>query len=86
MMLKLPAGKSHKLTGAVPVATFGGVGGGANIRKLTTHLHRGQGTCLLGKYLKFESLKWHFLHLEGTFEQNIKVFNHIFNSVSYQFQ
>ena len=24
-----------------------------------------------GNFLKFESLKWHFLHFEGTFEQNI---------------
>ena len=31
-----------------------------------------------GKNFNFGSLKWHFLH----FEQNIKVLNHIFNSVS----
>ena len=33
------------------------------------------------KCLKFGSPRWHFLHFEGTFEQNLKVSNHIFNSV-----
>ena len=31
--------------------------------------------------LDFGSLKRHFQHFEGTFEQNIKVSNHIFNRV-----
>ena len=47
----------------------GGVGrGGGRLRyeKVTT--------------LNFGSLKRRFLHFEGTFEQNIKVSNHIFNS------
>ena len=34
------------------------------------------------KFFNFVSLKRHFLHFKGTFEQNIKVLNHIFNSVS----
>ena len=35
-----------------------------------------------GKILNLGSLKLHFLHFEGTFEQNIKVLNLIFDSVS----
>ena len=31
----------------------------------------------LGKYLKFGSRKWHFLHFEGTFKQSLEVSNHI---------
>ena len=37
-------------------------------------------------FLKFGSLKWHFVHFEGAFVQNLKVLNGIFfNSVSQYF-
>ena len=73
-------------TGADAEATFvcvcvwGGGGGGQNSLKW-----RVSGGVSPGKFLNFESLKRHFLYFEGTFEQNIKVFNHIFNSVSQHF-
>ena len=35
-----------------------------------------------GNFLDLESLKRHFQHFEDTFEQNIKISNHIVNSVS----
>ena len=36
-----------------------------------------------GNFLDLESLKRHFQHFEDSFEQNIKVSNHIVNSVSH---
>ena len=39
-----------------------------------------------GNFLKFGSLKWHFVHFEGAFVQNLKVLNgRFFNSVSQYF-
>ena len=35
------------------------------------------GACSAGKFLNYGSLKRHFLHFEGTLEQNIKVLNDI---------
>ena len=43
----------------------------------------GSGGMSLGNVLDLGSLKRHFQHFEGTFEQNIKVSNHIINSVSH---
>ena len=38
---------------------------------VTTQFLGGSGGMPPGNVLKFGSLKWHFLHFEGTFEQNI---------------
>ena len=44
-----------------------------------------EGGCPPGHFLKFGSLKWHFVHFEGAFVQNLKVLNgRFFNSV-YQY-
>ena len=40
---------------------------------VTTQLYGGPGACSPGNVLEFGSLKRHFLHFEGTFEQNIYV-------------
>ena len=42
----------------------------------------GSGGMSPGNVLDLESLKRHFQHFEDTFELNIKVSNHIVNSVS----
>ena len=42
----------------------------------------GPRVCPPGNILNFGCLIRNFLHFEGTFEQNIKVLNHIFNSVN----
>ena len=42
----------------------------------------GPRVCSPGNILNFGSLVRNFLHFEGTFEQNIKILNHIFNSVN----
>ena len=34
------------------------------------HCTRAAGVCFTGKFLKFVSLIWHFLHSDITFEQN----------------
>ena len=52
------------------------------IKKLRQIFRGGPGVCPPGNILNFGSLKRHFLHFEGTFEQNIKVLNHIFNTVN----
>ena len=46
----------------------------------------GSGGIPPGNVLKFGSLKWHFVHFEGAFVQNLKVLNgRFFNSVSQYF-
>ena len=72
-------------SGPDPEATFGGGGGGGKIRKSDDTSLGNPSARPNGKYLNFESLKWHFVHFQGTFLENIKVFNHIFNSVSQNF-
>ena len=43
----------------------------------------GSGGMSTGIFLDLGSLKGHFQHFEDNFEQNIKVSNHIVNSVSH---
>ena len=48
-----------------------------NIRRNWRQICRGRFRAMPpGKFLKFGSRKWHFLHFECTFEQNLKVLNH----------
>ena len=46
-----------------------------------TTLLGGPGACSPGKCLNLGSLKWHFLHFAGTFEQILKSLNHVFCSM-----
>ena len=52
-----------------------------NVRPKWRHISRGSRGIPRGKCLKFGSRKWHFLHFEDTFEQNLKVSNHIWQSI-----
>ena len=52
-----------------------------NVRPKSRHISTGFGGMPPRKYLKFGSRKWHFLHFEDTFEQNLKVSNHIWQSI-----
>ena len=56
------------------------------MRQKWRHIFRGMRVCPHGNFLKFGSLKWHFVHFEGAFVQNLKVLNgRFFNSVSQYF-
>ena len=45
--------------------------------KVMTYVGRSGGISAR-KFMNLGSLKWHFLHFESTFEQNLKMTNHFF--------
>ena len=65
------------------VVCRGGGGGGGRVTLKRRHFLCGSGGMSPGNVLDLGSLKRHFQHFEDSFEQNIKVSNHIVNSVSH---
>ena len=74
--------KQVAFSGATMIFFLRGGKIGYVIKKCQHICRGGPGLCSPRKSLNFGSLKCHFLHFEDTFEKNIKVLNHIFNSVS----